>query len=277
MVHDLGRPYSGFVISMIGVHAGQRIAMDYGVAQASVISGTARWEDDETALPRVLSGVIDERKALIDNNGHQQTDVPVSVEAALRDSARPIWVGQTVSEVSGKETIVRYTLRPFPAVTRIDNQLLGEDAPENDIIVKNEDGTISFVFNNAMATYSVVDVGDTDTLLQLEEAEQYEGEIPADWRDRSHLVNIPVAKQIRSHDGKMTKIEAEAIIEEWTKSDDTVQPEGQAGSETLGEDGQQPQDGIRNVNGNQADPDKGGDPAEKAKVNETSFVNDDFE
>lgn len=240
MVHKVRPPYSGFVISLIGVHRGQRIPMAYGVAESNVSAGTAAWEGEEegvtaVALDKTLDAVITaERKAILDQQEADRIDAenkaktPKNVEEVVRANAKAIMIGQTI-DADGKQHY--FLQRPLPNVTLVVPELLSGDFPN--VVVVHDDGTITFTMENAKATYSIIEATDDDILMQLEEAEQPEVVVPADWREKSHLVTIPLAKAIRAHTGKMTKVESDAILEEWTKGYDQVSDDsGSAGDNT---------------------------------------------
>lgn len=255
--------YSGFVISHIGQSAGQRVPMDFKVAQSCVASGTHAWEEDETPLGKNLKAEIESREAekaaqeAADREHYEKLKSgTTSVTEALINSAKPVhW-----QEEDGRI----YLARPFPNVVMV----------EYDMLEKSEDGkTFDLTAANAIATYEIVEDLGGVVVGVLKETDQFDEVIPADWRDRHFLQNIAAAKKIRGMEqgDSLRRPEAEAIIEEWIKADDQIR-ENPGGGETEeargGEDGKRIKNGEHAENGDE-------DGRERAKEAEKEFVEGD--
>lgn len=270
--------YSGFVINMIGQNAGKRMPMDYAVAQAMVANGNARWEDDETPVHKQLAGEIarreEERQAQEAADLQHGADARAkSVEDLLAQRARRIVI-QRVTNEDGSMT--DYLARPFPAVTIIDHAFLDGVGVTSGILhqyVMDEgvEGHGSKMLDvrlyNAEASYKLIEVLDNGSfVLERVGVDQFEGEIPADWHDKGHLRYIPIAKEIRRNDAPMKAIDAAAVIEEWTKSDDQIPAVAPPKAKGEGPDA-----------GNRDKSEGAGDPAQKSVEKEKAFVqgNDD--
>lgn len=231
------RIYQGYVISQIGQSAGARVDMEFKNAQACVMSGTHRWADDETDMPLGLQAEIDKRKA--DDAARVEADrvhyekrkadaeaaAGKSVEALIAAKARPIVMAKAGDDV--------YLARPFPKVTSFDQAFIESKEAEGYVAIGEGgdiDGDIILKVKNAIARYRPLQFLDDGNMVvitaELVDATQPEVDIPVNWREMSHLQTIPLAKRIRVTTEKMTKVEAEAILEEWMKVD--VEPEAEA-------------------------------------------------
>lgn len=186
--------YSGFVISTIGIYRGKRIPMIYKDAQAAVASGTARWEDDETPMPKNLALEIkaaeDKRQAEIEADAEHakkhKAGEGESIIDMLRAAAMPI---DLAYEGEGDDAV--YLASPLPEVTLIDKVHAYEGFPLN-----VEGQNVELTVANATAFYKIEWEDDTHYLCTLGESEVPDVEIPEDWRERNHLANIAAAKKI---------------------------------------------------------------------------------
>lgn len=292
--------YPGYVISLIGHNAGEEEPMEFGTAQACVSSGTHRWHDDPTDLPngvRMMKEERDRRRAAEINADavhaqalkEDEADIPTSKELQIDKSefSGTIMLGQSTTASLDAERIekgmdvkgadgVFYIRQPWPQKVRLDTGLLAMGAA----FVKPEllDGrldTVTFNVANASAVYKAVAQDDDVVFLELADSRLPEVEIPADWRELHHFKQISLAKTVRGldKDAAMTKVEAEAILEEWTASDDTVRKEGRPAVTD-------PRDPAHPEAGNRQDtsPEAGGDPVARVEERTKEFVEaeDDF-
>lgn len=218
--------YSGYVKSLIGLTAGNRVPMDLKVAQGLVSMGQAAWDDDETPLGKSLQGAIDataaERERIrLEDDEIGKVAKAQSVEALLTATARPIHI------TTGEDGKI-YLARPFPRIAIVTKEegmsIMGEAFAIVAQPDHSEESQTRISFENASAVYKVIDVSEERIVLEGVEADQFEGEIPADWRELHHLKYIPIAKEIRrTPDGESMKADqARAVLEEWTKQDDQI-------------------------------------------------------
>lgn len=226
--------YSGFVISTIGQNAGKRIPMPFHIAQSNVAAGTARWDVNETPVPRVVTEKVAEREAkeaeLAARAEKRRLDLAGgdSVTAAMRDSAKHMTFVSVLYEIDGVPSRFAYLARPFPKIALADEELV--DDGEGGLLKRSDDGGFTLSLANATARYSKIE----DRLYSLTEWTSPEVDIPADWRDLHHLKIIAMAKAIRgaTAPASMPKADAIAIIEEWIKDDSVREDQPAAGLET---------------------------------------------
>lgn len=273
------RIYQGYIISHIGQNAGEKEFMELKNAQACVASGTHSWADDETAISPALQAKINDREAEIlrqreadalyfQKMKEEEGKPAKSVEALLASNAGRITVSVVFPIENDTTSKLTYLARPLPHLVAIDVGVLETMQPNVDM---NEVGEIVLTFENAKARYSVVSNDGDAILAKLEEADQPEVDIPANWREMSHLQKIPMAKAIRRTSGSMKKVEAEAIIEEWTRTDGQ-DPEITDGAEKPVHGGAGSEAGNRDTKGFQ---DEDGNPItaeEKARRDAAKFA-----
>lgn len=276
--------YSGKVLMLIGVHAGRVVPMDYTVAQSMVASGQARWEGDASPMPRHLNSELarqeTERQRQIAADAAHAASLkaqPKSIDDAVITGAKQLVI-DTADYGDGNKA---YLARPFPQIAEFAPEVIGsEEATEG--IYAQADASIAVRLANASAIYDVVSEKDGFLYAELREFQQPEADIPADWQDRHFLANMATAKKIRDLDNsaKMTKDEAQAIIQEWTSDDqgpvsDGEQPDAGAEAPRGGDDGKRILDGnhegneARNEDGNQLSPE------EAARQKEREFAEGD--
>lgn len=271
--------YSGYVISMIGQTAGQRVDMDFKNAQACVACGTHRWEDDETDMPLGLQAEIDAREAarLAQEESDRIHNAKLKAEREAKDAAAAKSVDAILLDKARKIGIAKvdeslYLTAPFPAVTAFTREFLDSDDENSPISIVDgtegdvQAGDIVMNLSNAIGRYRPLSEADGVIVAQLQEAMQPEVNVPADWREMSHLQTIPLAKLIRGNGGKMTKADATAILDEWTKPDDQV-PVDETAEENTGaqteRQGTDAVDGFKDKDGNAITPAERADEAAK--------------
>lgn len=262
------RPYGGTVISLIGNSYGQEITMDFAAAQSNVAAGTAKWVQDKSPLSPTQARVAKERQAFAGPLNPVKT--PKSVDEALRSAAQPVRVIAVQRDMDEAPKIS--LARPFPQVAIVHRSLIS-DGSQN-YVRQDEDGTIVFDVENGRARYNVAIDGDAEIILELEEAEQPEVDVPADWRELHHFKKVAIAKQIRGTKDNMSSAQAEAAIEDWTSTDDQVRTD-ESGEAGAGEKETEEEREARREQeaGNQQDP--GGQEArERSRQAEAEFVND---
>ncbi len=227
--------YPGYVISQISRNAGERETMDYHVAQSAVASGTHRWHDEEADMPNHVQELINKResdqaeldRANAEHNARlrAERDESEKEQAAQNtppDDRAPIRIRKIGDDL--------YLARPFPATAIFDKAAI--DAP-NSPFTSEEDGDNNNVvvkLANAEATYRLKASDETSLLTELLSSTSPDVDIPEDWREKRALQLTNIAKKILGTTRPMTGLEAIAIIEEWTKVDDTVQTEADAGA-----------------------------------------------
>lgn len=269
--------YAGYVISLIGNNKGQDEEMPYHVAQGCVQSGTHRWAQDEQPMGKSIAGEIERQRVAREEEtardlAHAERlkaagGSPKSVGDAISAAARPLHVVGVANE---EGIFIAHLARPFPKVIEIDSSLINVDDGEGkDGFYRQDEKTLVIRLANGSAIYEIFDANEAFTFGALVEQELPEVDIPENWRERSHLVNIAAAKKLRGTSGSMTKVDGEAILEEWTRSDDPVSEE-QPGAVETNESG-------RILDGNHDANPEGGDPAEKAKENEKAILNGDID
>lgn len=283
--------YSGRVMMMMGSEMGNLVTTPYKVAQGLVSSGQARWEGDTSPMPRQVAQIIREREEAAARAIAEDAAIYAASQAGSegkggltdRSGARPF----TLIMRNGKI----YLGSPFPAIVEIAPELFDEESSSG--FVERKDDMIAFRAENASAIYRDQSLpGDAFIYAELVEATMPEVEIPENWRERNHFPNIADAKKIMGLDAKekMTKAEAEEILERWTAKDDTVPTED--GSGDGGEGGASRNENGRNLDGNHEGPKTEGEdgkpivgedgkpavvktPEEIAKESERAFVEGD--
>lgn len=271
--------YSGKILMMSGADMGNLVPTPYKVAQGLVASGQARWEGDDSPMPRHIASIISKREEDAARlkaedsaiNANKLAGYEQKTQTTDRSGARPLGILQRGDTV--------YLARPFPSVIEITPELINDETHVG--FTRKDDDMIAIVFPNAEAIYRDVTLpGDAFIYAELVEvAKAPDVDIPDDWRGRSHLQNIPAAKELLHLDRgeKMTKAEAEEIIEQWTKVDDQVPAEDGNGN---GASEPPRNENGRILDGEQApeideDGNKAKTPEEIAEEQERKFVEDD--
>ena len=256
------RIYSGKILMLDGSQMGELVPTPYIVAQGLVASGQARWEGDETPLPRHTAAVIAERRRKREeetaaDDAHfaakqaaeaGESLTPKTMQPGDVAGARPLYI----AEYPDSHVVI---LRPFPQRVEMSRELVEND--DDNVVIKRVEDRVQMTFANASALYQIVAENEEFVYAELLESTMPEVEIPNDWRERNHLVNIGAAKKLMALDSKMNKADAVAVIEEWTKVDDTIPAEKQS-AEQRNENG-------RILDGNHEGPkteDKDGKPIE---------------
>lgn len=306
------RMYQGYIISLIGQSAGSRVDMEFKNAQACVSSGTHRWADDETDISPALQSQIDDRAKLEEANResdaiHNQRMREMGMMPNQIDDKGKIVLptggatgvtgpsGTSVADTLAAQAqaihIIKvgdslYLARPFPQVAAITTDLLywGDGIVEEITDGDGDDvevGDILITFENGVARYRPMDGNKDDDMVvaMLMQKEEPEVDIPADWREMSHLQTIPMAKLIRGGSkDSMKKPDAMAIIEEWIKTDDQILPEG-SGEQPITDprDPNHPEAGNRDKEGFKDEHGNSITAEEKARLDAEKFAGgDDF-
>lgn len=248
--------YSGFVISMIGQQRGQRIPMNFKTAQSCTSAGTHRWEDDESPIDKGIKQEIEadaarkEQERLADEEHYRKLKEEGDAAAA-----------QKINIVNEGDQL--FLARPFPKIAVIPFNLIQLD----------EDGLVEITLANAAAKYEQSEMLEDGAVIgNLKElVDQFQGEIPEDWRNSHFLANISLAKQIRGLDkgDSLKRPAAEAIIEEWTKTDD----QGSLRIETGSGEGEGGTD-VKEGEGNRIEG-ATEDAAQRSKEKEKEFLDDE--
>lgn len=267
--------YTGRIMMMTGPaqQLGTLVEIPYKVAQGLVASGQARWEDDETPMPRHTAQIISERDEKIERDTAEADAISAARKAAREgtDQDAPATTSDAVPSVGQIHVRQRgdriYLARPFPKAVEITPEIIsGEDAGADGVFA-SADNMIVVRFANANALYANVALeGDIFVYAELREANEPEVEIPADWRELGHLQMIPLAKKVLAVDSKekVSKADAIEILEDWTKgADDPVQTNDAGGTG----DGTARNENGRTLDGNHEGPkkeDEHGKPIEGA-------------
>ena len=226
--------YSGSVLMMMGNQIGELVQTPYQVAQGLVMNGQARWEGDESPMPRHIADIIAKRQA--------ERDAQVAADAAHGEAmkqeraglidpppqvreldipAGQLYLAQIVP--AGDAAPLLYLARPFPQTAEFEVELFAEDADKR---ISRDGAAIALKLENASAVYSVIAENDDFAVASLVEKDAPDVEIPDNWRDEHFLKNVSRAKKIRRLDNSasLSKDEAYAIIEEWRKTDVDLGP-----------------------------------------------------
>lgn len=232
--------YSGSIRMMTGPvsQLGTLVETPYKVAQGLVASGQARWEDDDTPMPRHIAQIIRERD--------EKREIEVAEDAAIHaarqaeregiDQEPPAEDSEGIAAVGLLHVRQRgdriYLARPFPKTFELTPEIISGEDKGADGVYSQADNMIAVRLANANAIYANVAIdGDAFIYGELREKTEPEVEIPADWRELNHLQIIPMAKKVLGVDSKekMSKADAIEILEDWTKGADDPVPTNDAG------------------------------------------------
>lgn len=263
--------YQGYVISQIGQQLGQEVYMDFKNAQNCVMAGTHRWADDPTDMSNVVRMQIADNDAALAaqveadrlHNEKLKREAEEAAEAQAAAALAARYANIKSIEIRKIEGQGIFLTRPWPDETSFTAEVV-EDSPPGmvtEVWIGEGDGAENFLdikFANAEARYKVTGYDEENGIFYAEllSASSPDVDIPANWRELSHLQLIPLAKKITGQDGSMKKAEAVEILEAWTKVDDQVRTEEPAQA-TEGQEGGQQENrdlGFRDKSGNPTTP-----------------------